>query len=171
MIFRKSAILLWISKNTPKVPSIAPKYGARRVPGEPPEHFWGPRGVRHPCHFEDLDPMGCQSEVWVSKRGPRASKSDPTGLENRPRGSKSDPPGLQNDLHYSADVALDRGRDSTQLKTHGGDLRVRLPSLSLSPLANTTRARNPGQSKSKPKAKSMSKSNRTSKSKSQSISS
>ena len=95
MIFRKSAILLWISKNIPKVPSIAPKNGARRVPGEPPEHFWGPRGVRPPCHLGALVPMGCQSEVSVSKKGPRASKSEPTGLKKQPRGSKSDPPGLK----------------------------------------------------------------------------
>ena len=46
MIFRKTAMLLWISKNIPKVPSIPPKYCARRVPGARPKHFWGPRGVR-----------------------------------------------------------------------------------------------------------------------------
>ena len=44
----------------------------------------------------------------------------------------------------SAEFAFDRGRGSTQLKTHGDDLRVRLAFLSSSPPANTTRARNPG---------------------------
>ena len=79
MIFIKSAILLWISKKIPKVPSIAPKNGARRVPREPPEHFWGPRGVRYPWHFGASAPKGCQSEVWASKKSPEASKRDLPG--------------------------------------------------------------------------------------------
>ena len=144
MIFGESAILLWISKNLPKFPSIAPKYDARSVPGEPLEHFWGPRGVRHPSLFGAWDPMGCQTEFRRSKHCPRASKRYPMGLKTRPRGSKSDPQGLKKRPPSSADVAFDRGRGSTQLKTHGDDLRVRLPFLSSSPLANTTKARNPG---------------------------